>query len=138
MPRDSACAFRDTLGRRVVDRLRKLDDLAVRKTLEDPLAEILVCDPDIAEIAAAMDEDRSTGHRLLQLFRRKIIDARDIGWPFAAEAILQIGHLTQPDRGIAAVADVRKIEDRHRLFDRQIVLEAVMNPVLQFLDQDQV
>ena len=120
--------------RLVVDRLRKLDDLTVGKPLEHALAELLVRSPDIAEIAAAMDEDRPRRHDAFKLLGREIVHSRNIGRPLAV-AILEIGHLAQPDGRIAAVADVRKVEDRHRLVVGDIVLQAVMNHVLQFGDQ---
>jgi hypothetical protein len=42
-----------------MDRLGELNDLPVWKRREDVLAERVVARPDIAEIAAAMQEDRA-------------------------------------------------------------------------------
>lgn len=96
-----------------MDRLGELDDLPIRETLHDGFAEILVGNPDVAEIAAAVNENRTGRHALFQLICRKVRRSRNIVRAFA-EAILQIGHFTQPDCGVAAIADVGKIEDRKR------------------------
>ena len=112
-PDDARALFR-ALRRFVVDRLRELHDLAVGKPLDHALAEILMRDPEIAEIAAAMDEDRPRRHDAFKVLGREIVHARNIGRPLAVP-IPEIGHLAQPDGGVAAVADVGKVEDRHRL-----------------------
>ncbi len=72
---DDPCALIRALLRLVVDGLGKLDDLTFGKPLEHALAEILMRPPKIAEIAAAMDEDRSRRHDALKLLGREIIHA---------------------------------------------------------------
>ena len=133
---DDARALLDTLRRLIMDRLRKLDDGPGRKQFQHAFAKILVRAPDVAEIAAAMDEDRPARHRPLKLPGREIIEPRDIGRPLAV-AGGEIGHLAQPDRRIAAIADVREVEDGQWLPGRNVVLEAVVDGGLEPCDQRQ-
>src|SRR5688572_12518461 len=93
--------------------------------------------PKIAEIAAAVDEDRPCRHDAFKLLGREVMSSRNIGRPLAMP-IPQIGHLAQPDGRIPAVSDVRKVEDRYWLVGADIVAEASMNHVLQLGDKDMI
>lgn len=99
------------LGRHL-DALRELHDPAVREVCEHALAEVLEERPPIAEIAAAVQQDRPVGMQLGQIGGAVPPDGRLIAHA-SAEAI-QVRALAEVDEGIAGVVVQREVDEGHR------------------------
>jgi hypothetical protein len=101
-------AFR--LRVRKVDALRKLYDPVSRESGDDPLPELLVDLPDVAEVATSVKEDDPVAKPPLQLPGIEGVEVTHIGEVDAAS--IQVRPFSEPYGCIAHVVVVRKSEKR--------------------------
>src|SRR5262249_30079019 len=93
-----------------IDRLRKLDDAVIGKVADDALAELLMVTPKIAEVSAAVQENRAVFEPVRQPCPRVILQAADVHDVHAIAR--QPIAFTKPDGAVADVAVIGKVEQR--------------------------
>ncbi len=114
------------------DRLGQLDDLVAGEVLHYAFPVFLVPEPQVAEVAAAVDQDRTVADRFPAGFVVEIGDRRIIGGQ--AVPLAQIGHLAKPDRRIADVGMIGKVDEGQPI-RRQHGIEHAGKMVGEFADK---
>ena len=130
---DDARGFIRPFLRLVMNRLGKLNHGPAGPALKNAFTKILMRDPDVAEVAAAVNEDRPARRACIELGVREVVHGRDVSRT-AYLATHQVGPFAQPDRRVAHVADIREVDDRER-FARDEFIQTCMNPGLEIGNQ---
>jgi hypothetical protein len=92
--------------------LGQLDDPVAAEVLEDPAAEVVMGGPQLAEVAASVQEQDGLGPSLRNDSAPKAVNRRPVG--HLDTQCFQQALLSEPDRRVSAIGVIREIQQGDR------------------------